>query len=70
MNRHRTLKRYRNIDLGLFALMLIVAEYLIIRAATRWFPAQPYTVSVAAAINLYKCRELAEHEKTMAAKAA
>lgn len=50
MNKHRTLKQYRNIDLSLFALMLVVAEYLIVRAANYWFPAQPYTVSVAAAL--------------------
>lgn len=50
MNKHRTLKQYRNIDLSLFALMLAVAEYLIVRAANHWFPAQPYTVSVAAAL--------------------
>lgn len=50
MNRQRTLKQYRIIDLTLFALMLLVAEYLIVRAANYWFPAQPYTVSVAAAI--------------------
>lgn len=50
MNRQRTLKQYRMIDLAFFALMLLVAEYLIVRAANHWFPAQPYTVSVAAAI--------------------
>ena len=50
MNRQRTLKQYRMIDLAFFALMLVVAEYLIVSAANRWFPAQPYTVSVAAAI--------------------
>ncbi len=50
MNKQRSLKQYRIIDLTFFALMLLIAEYLIVRAATFWFPAQPYTVSVAAAV--------------------
>ena len=50
MNKQRTLKQYRIIDLAFFALMLLVTEYLIVRAANYWFPAQPYTVSVAAAL--------------------
>ena len=50
MNRHLTLKQYRNLDLFLFAVMLIISESLIVNAAIRWFPDQLYTVSVCAAI--------------------
>lgn len=42
--------RYRAIDLSLFALMLVLSETVIVSAATRWFPNEPYTVSVVAAI--------------------
>ena len=50
MNRHMTLKQYRNLDLFLFAVMLILSETLIVNAAIRWYPDQLYTVSVTAAI--------------------
>ena len=50
MNRHMTLKQYRNMDLFLFAVMLVISESLIVNAAIRWFPDQLYTVSVCAAI--------------------
>ena len=50
VNRHMTLKQYRNLDLFLFAVMLIISESLIVNAAIRWFPDQLYTVSVCAAI--------------------
>ena len=50
MNRHMTLKQYRNLDLFLFAVMLIISESLIVNAAIRWFPDQLYIVSVCAAI--------------------
>ena len=33
-------------DLFLFALMLVVFESVILAAVTRWFPGEPYTVSV------------------------
>ncbi len=46
VNRQRTVGQYRIIDLSLFAVMMMAAEYVIHLAATRWFPAQPYTVSV------------------------
>lgn len=38
--------RYRTIDLTLFAVILFVFEGIIITASTRWFPGEPYTVSV------------------------
>ncbi len=50
MNRHLTLKQYRNMDLFFFAVMLVISESLIVNAAVRWFPDQLYTVSVCAAI--------------------
>lgn len=50
MNRHMSLKQYRNLDLFLFAVMLTISETVIVNAAIRWFPDQLYTVSVCAAI--------------------
>ena len=50
MQRRRTVKQYRALDLGMFALMLVVAETLAVTAARRWFPNEPYTVSVTPAI--------------------
>ncbi len=50
MEKRRTVGQYRSIDLAMFALMLILAEALIVSAATRWFPGQPYTVSAVSAV--------------------
>ena len=50
MRKQRTLAQYQTIDLALFALMLVIFEYLIVRAANFWFPGQPYTVSLAAVV--------------------
>ena len=49
MNRQFTFSQYRAIDLSLFAVMLMIFEFLII-AATGWFPFELYTVSVVAAV--------------------
>lgn len=46
MGHGRSLGQYRALDLGLFCLMLLIFEYLVMTASTRWFPAQPYTVSL------------------------
>ena len=46
----RTKNGYRAIDLTLFAVMLAVFESIIVTAATKWFPNEPYTVSLAAAV--------------------
>ena len=46
----RSLSQYRAIDCSLFALMLMVFETVIIRAATGWFPAEAWTVSLVPAI--------------------
>lgn len=50
MARQRSLAEYRAIDLGCFALMLAVFEPVLHLAATRLFPAEPYTVSAVAAV--------------------
>lgn len=50
MKRQRTWKEYRAIDLTLLGLALAVFEFIIVRAANWWFPGQPFTVSLAAAI--------------------
>lgn len=50
MRKQRTWKQYRAIDLAMFALMLAIFEYIIVRAANWWFPGQPYVVSLAASV--------------------
>ena len=45
-----TFRQYRQMDLTVFGAMLVVAEALIVLAATRWFPAEAYTVSIVAAV--------------------
>ena len=50
MQTGRSVKQYRAIDLSLFALMTMVFETVIIRAATGWFPAEAWTVSLVPAI--------------------
>ena len=46
----RSLKQYRIIDLSLMGVMLLVFESIIILASIRWFPGEPYTVSLTPAI--------------------
>jgi len=43
-------KRYRGMDVFVFTSLLCIFEALIILAATRWFPAQPYALSLTPAI--------------------
>ena len=50
MGPHLTFKQYRRIDLAIFAAILALTEFLIVRAAKSWFPDQLYTVSVTAAV--------------------
>lgn len=45
-----SVSQYRAIDLSLFAVMLIVFENILVSAATKWFPSEPYSVSLVAAI--------------------
>ena len=44
------LSRYRTVDLLLWAAITVIFESIIINASTRWFPDQPFTVSLAGAI--------------------
>lgn len=50
MQKQISIEQYRNIDLSLFALILLVTEYLIVTAGLKWYPDQLYTVSVTAAV--------------------
>lgn len=50
MSRQLSFRQYRTIDLVLFAVILWIAETLIVTAATRWFADQLYTVSVVGAL--------------------
>ncbi len=50
MNRHLTFEQYRRMDLFFFAIILVLSEFLIITAGSRWFRDQLYTVSAAAAV--------------------
>lgn len=50
MQTRRTMDQYRTIDLSLFALILMVFETVIIRAATGWFPLEAWTVSAVPAV--------------------
>ncbi len=50
MGPHFTFKQYRGIDLAIFAAILALTEFLIVKAAKSWFPDELYTVSVTAAV--------------------
>ena len=50
MRRQRTWKEYRAIDLAMLGVALAVFEFIIVCAANWWFPGQPFTVSLAAAM--------------------
>jgi len=50
MKNQLTFSQYRAIDLTLLGLALAVFEFIIVRAANWWFPGQPFTVSLAAAV--------------------
>ncbi|MCR4950063.1 MAG: hypothetical protein K6A40_01940 [Solobacterium sp.] len=50
MNKKRTFKEYRTIDLAIWAVILLVCEFITVKAANVWFPGVPYTVSVAASV--------------------
>ena len=50
MNHRMTFRQYRQMDLTVFGGMLVLAETMIVLAATRWFPAEAYTVSAVAAV--------------------
>ena len=46
MKGQMTLNRYRRIDLTLLTAITAIFEIILVTAATRWFPNEPYTVSV------------------------
>lgn len=50
MKRQLSWKEYRGIDLALWGAALAIFESIIVRAANWWFPGQPFTVSLAAAV--------------------
>ena len=50
MNKQITFRQYRGLDVALFTVLLCVCEALITFAATRWFPGEPYTLSVTPAV--------------------
>lgn len=50
MSRQRTFGEYRAIDLTLLGIMLIIFESIIYAAATKLFPAEPYSVLLVASI--------------------
>ena len=50
MRDSKAARRYRRIDLTIFALMVILFESVAVLAARKWFPGQPFTVSVVPAV--------------------
>ena len=50
MQRRMTFQQYRTMDLCFFTILLCVGEALISFASTRWFPGEPYTLSLTPAI--------------------
>lgn len=50
MKEQISVRQYRRIDLILFAVILAVFESVVVTAAVRWFPGEPYMVSVTAAV--------------------
>jgi len=50
VQRGRSVESYRAIDLSLLTFILLVFETVVVKAATVWFPGQPYTVSLVPAL--------------------
>lgn len=50
MKHQITFRQYRAMDIGIFTVLLCVCETLITLGATRWFPGEPYTLSVTPAV--------------------
>jgi len=50
MKRAISLKQYRSMDIIFFTSILCICEMLILLATTRWFPEQPYVLSLTPAI--------------------
>ncbi len=51
MRQQLSIRQYRLIDLFFFALILCLCEALILLAATRWFPGEPYVLSLTGAVS-------------------
>lgn len=50
MKQQITFRQYRAMDLFLFTALLCICETLITLGATRWFPGEPYTLSITPAV--------------------
>ncbi len=50
MQRRISFAQYRTMDLSVFTSVLCVCEAMIVLAATRWFPGEPYTLSLTSAV--------------------
>ncbi len=50
MKHQITFRQYRGMDIAMFTALLCVCETLITLGATRWFPGEPYTLSVTPAV--------------------
>ncbi len=50
LQKRMSFEQYRNLDLSIFAVLLIVFEIIVFKAATKWYPDQLYTVSLVPAL--------------------
>ena len=50
MRGSKAAQRYRQIDLTIFAFMMVLFESIVVLAARKWFPGQAFTVSVVPAV--------------------
>lgn len=50
MKHQITFRQYRTMDLAIFTVLLCICEMLITLGATRWFPAEPWTLSLVPAV--------------------
>lgn len=50
MKQQISFKQYRGMDVAIFTILLCLCEALITLAATRWFPGEPYTLSITPAV--------------------
>ena len=50
MRGSKAAQRYRQIDLTIFAFMVVLFESIVVLAARKWFPGQAFTVSVVPAV--------------------
>ncbi len=50
MQRRMSFAQYRAMDLSVFTSVLCLCEAMIVLAGTRWFPGEPYTLSLTSAV--------------------